>query len=50
MCDNPVTWGILVVIAIILGIWFAKKCMDELDKPDFDNRRDPWDDPRNKYF
>ena len=24
--------------------------MKELEKPEFDNRKDPWDDPRNKYF
>lgn len=50
MYDNPVSWGVLLVLAIACGIWFAWKCMKELEKPEFDNRKDPWDDPRNKYF
>ena len=30
--DNPVSWAVLLVLAIILGIWFAKKINDELAK------------------
>lgn len=50
MYDNPVSWGVLLVLAVVLGVWFAYRCMKELDKPDLDNRIDPWDDPRNRYF
>lgn len=49
MYDNPVSWGILLLIAIALGIWFGWKCYDETYPPKWDNLHDPWDDPRNKW-
>lgn len=40
--DNPVTWITLVTIAIIIGVWFAKKALDELDRYNKDNKDDKW--------
>ena len=29
--DNPVSWFILLCLVIIVGIWFTKKALDELE-------------------
>ena len=36
MIDNPISWGILVVLVIFAVIWFARKCEEELAQ----NRRE----------
>lgn len=30
--DNPISWGILFVLAIIAAIWFFQKCEAELTR------------------
>lgn len=34
--ENPISWAVLVILVIVLMIWFAGKCEDELEK----NRRE----------
>lgn len=30
MYDNPISWGILLILAILAAIWFWKKCEGEI--------------------
>lgn len=36
--DNPISWAILLVLAVLLGIWFAQKVINELDKKEDDDK------------
>ena len=40
--DNPISWFILLCIAIYAGVWFAKKVFNEIDKRKREN--DDWSD------
>ena len=35
--DNPVSWITLFVLAIIVAVWFARKCFDELSQNQSEN-------------
>ena len=37
MMDNPISWGIMVILAICFAIWFAWKCEQELSQNQRDN-------------
>ena len=43
MMDNPISWGILVILAIILLIWFIKKCEDEISRNQRENENYFWE-------
>ena len=30
--DNPISWGVLLILAICLALWFAWKCEQELSQ------------------
>ena len=36
--DNPISWAILLVLAVLLGIWFAQKVINELDREEDDDK------------
>lgn len=36
--DNPISWAILLVLAVLLGIWFAQKVINELDRKEDDDK------------
>jgi len=36
--DNPISWAILLVFAVFLGIWFAQKVINELDRGEDDDK------------
>ena len=42
MTDNPVSWLALLFLAVIVGVWLAKKAFDEIEerKGENDNRSD----------
>lgn len=40
--DSPISWFILLCIAIYAGVWFAKKVFNEIDKRKREN--DDWSD------
>lgn len=42
MVDNPISWLILLCLAIIVGVWFAKKVFDEIEERKREN--DDWSD------
>ena len=36
--DNPISWAVLLVLAVFLGIWFAQKVISELDRKEDDDK------------
>ena len=30
MIDNPISWGVLIIVTLLIGIWFTKKCEEEI--------------------
>lgn len=36
--DNPISWAILLILAVLLGIWFAQKVINELDRKEDDDK------------
>lgn len=36
--DNPISWAVLLILAVLLGIWFAQKVINELDKKEDDDK------------
>lgn len=36
--DNPISWAILLILAVIIGIWFAQKVINELDRKEDDDK------------
>lgn len=42
MIDNPVSWLVLLFLAVIVGVWFAKKAFDEIEERKSEN--DNWSD------
>ena len=38
--DNPISWAILLVLAVLFGIWLAQKVINELDREEDDD--DKW--------
>ena len=32
MIDNPISWGILVILAFFFVVWFAYKCEQEISQ------------------
>ena len=42
MVDNPISWLILLCFAIIAGVCFAKKVLDEIEEKRREN--DSWSD------
>lgn len=42
MVDNPISWFILLCLAIIAGVWLAKKVFDEIEERKREN--DDWSD------
>lgn len=42
MVDNPVSWFILLCLAIAAGVWLAKKILNEIDERKREN--DDWSD------
>jgi len=42
MVDNPISWFILLCLAIAAGVWFAKKILNEIDERKREN--DDWSD------
>jgi len=44
--DNPISWGILLLLAILAAVWFWQKCEAELSQ----NKREQekfWEDWEN---
>ena len=37
MMDNPISWGILTILIIVLLIWFTKKSEDEISRNQREN-------------
>lgn len=35
--DNPISWGILLIVAICLAVWFAQKGYSELSRNEREN-------------
>ena len=46
--DNPVSWIVLFVLAIIVAVWFAKKCFEELSQKQAENDEYFWKRERNQ--
>lgn len=42
MVDNPISWFILLCFAIVVGVWFAKKVLNEIEERKREN--DDWSD------
>lgn len=42
MVDNPVSWFILLCLAIAAGVWFTKKVLNEIEERKREN--DDWSD------
>jgi len=43
MMDNPISWGILVILAIVFAFWFASKCEDEISRNQRENDNYFWE-------
>lgn len=38
--DSPLSWFILLCLAIIAGVWFAKRALEEMEE----RKNHEWDD------
>lgn len=36
--DNPISWAILLILAVLFGIWLAQKVINELDREEDDDK------------
>ena len=41
--DNPISWGVLVIVAICAAIWFWKKCEEEISRNQRENDNFFWE-------
>ena len=46
--DNPASWIVLFVLAIIVACWFTRKCFDELSRNKAENEEYFWRKERNQ--
>lgn len=47
MYDNPIAWGVLLMLSFILMLWFGNKCFKEIDK-NLKEQEEYWEKKENE--